>query len=110
MGIVSACGNFIVNSLNTDKKLLSQLHKCRLLYAVFHNSLDEKESSFADNWQLTICSHFQYLTSELSNVFVQNSLHETFEFSTFAKVKLSQLKLTTSRGVQYVHLFAESKR
>ena len=49
MGNVSACGNFIVNSLNTDKKLLSQLHKCRLLYAVFHNSLGEKESSFADN-------------------------------------------------------------
>ena len=110
MGNVSACGNFMVNSLNTDKKLLSQSHKCRLLYAVFHNSLGEKESSFADNWQLTICSHFKYLTSELSNVFVQNSLHETFEFSTFAKVKLSQLKLTTSRGIQYVHLFAESKR
>ncbi|KAK2552731.1 hypothetical protein P5673_026162, partial [Acropora cervicornis] len=27
MGNVSACGNFIVNSLNTIKKLLSQLHK-----------------------------------------------------------------------------------
>ena len=49
MGNVSACGNFIVNSVNTNKKLLSQLHKCRLLYAVFHNSLDEKESSFPDN-------------------------------------------------------------
>ena len=58
-GNVSACGNFIVNSLNTIKKLLSQLHKCRLLYAVFHNSLDEKECSFADNWKITICSHFQ---------------------------------------------------
>ena len=110
MGNFSACGNFLVNSLNNNKKLLSQLHKSRLLYAVFHNTLDEKESSFADNWQLTICSHFQYLTSELSNVPVQNSLHETFEFSTFAKVKLSQLKLTTKRGAQYVHLFAESKR
>ncbi|KAK2564936.1 hypothetical protein P5673_011645 [Acropora cervicornis] len=39
-GNVSTCGNFIVNSLNTNKKLLSQLHKCRLLYAVFLNGLD----------------------------------------------------------------------